>query len=349
MTAGTVVYINGATGNLSTIAKAIATSDATSAQTLGLVQTDIANNGTGLVVVRGILGNLNTSTLTEGQQLYLSPTTAGAYTTTKQYAPNHLVYIGIVTRAHPTLGSIEVAVQNGFEMDELHNVSAQSPANGDTLRWNAATSLWEKSALGTLATQSGTFSGTSSGTNTGDQTALTVANTPAGGIAATTVQAAINELDTEKANLASPTFTGNPLAPTPATTDNDTSIATTAMVQAVANAQWTQPTALAITTAGNSNVAAATAQNRYLTQRVNVTAFTGTATVTLQNTSAIAGDKRRLIVAMPAGFANLIELRNLTSGGTLLATVPMDGALARTWLGYSTFDARTGARFRSRR
>ena len=146
MTAGTVVYINGATGNLPTIAKAIATSDATSAQTLGLVRTSIANNDTGLVVVRGILGNLNTSGLTEGQQLYLSPTTAGTYTTTKQHAPNHLVYIGIVTRAHPTQGSIEVAVQNGFEMDELHNVSAQSPANGDTLRWNAATSLWENSA-----------------------------------------------------------------------------------------------------------------------------------------------------------------------------------------------------------
>jgi hypothetical protein len=338
MTAGTVVYINGSTGNLPTIAKANATSDATSAQTLGLVQTSIANNDTGLVVVRGILGNLSTSGLTEGQQLYLSPTWAGTYTTTKQYAPNHLVYIGIVTRAHSTQGSIEVAVQNGFEMDELHDVSAQSPTNGDTLRWNAATSLWEKSALGTLATQNGTFSGTSSGTNTGDQTALTVANTPAGGIAATTVQAALNELDTEKANLASPTFTGNPLAPTPATTDNDTSIATTAMVQAVANAQWTHPTPLAITAAGNSNVAAATAQNRYLTQRINVTAFTGTATVTLQSASAIAGDKRRFIVSMPAGFANLIELRNLTSGGTLLATVPMDGALARTWVGYSTFD-----------
>ena len=300
MAAGTIVYLNGATGNLPTIAKALATSDATSAQTIGLVQTSIANNGTGLVVVRGIAGNLNTSALTEGQQLYLSPSVAGTYTTTKQFAPNHLVYIGIVTRAHPTQGSIEVAVQNGFEMDELHNVSAQSPTDGDTLRWNSSTSLWEKSALGTLATQSGTF--------------------------------------TDKANLASPTFTGNPLAPTPATTDNDTSIATTAMVQAVANAQWTQPTAIAITAAGNSNVAAATAQNRYLTQRVNVTAFTGTATVTLQSASAIAGDKRRLIVAMPAGFANLIELRNLTSGGTLLATVPMDGALARTWVGYSTFD-----------
>ena len=40
--------------------------------------------------------------------------------------------------------------------------------------------------------------GNTSGTNTGDQTATTVANTPAGNIAATTVQAAINELDSEK-------------------------------------------------------------------------------------------------------------------------------------------------------
>lgn len=39
------------------------------------------------------------------------------------------------------------------------------------------------------------------GTNTGDQTAATVANTPAGNIAATDVQAAINELDSEKAAI----------------------------------------------------------------------------------------------------------------------------------------------------
>lgn len=40
--------------------------------------------------------------------------------------------------------------------------------------------------------------GNTSGTNSGDQTATTVANTPAGTLSATTVQAAINELDTEK-------------------------------------------------------------------------------------------------------------------------------------------------------
>jgi len=54
------------------------------------------------------------------------------------------------------------------------------------------------------------------------------------------------EIDTEfnniatavatKADLASPTFTGNPTAPTPSSSDNDTSIATTAFVQSVVRA-----------------------------------------------------------------------------------------------------------------
>lgn len=52
------------------------------------------------------------------------------------------------------------------------------------------------------------------------------------GLAATDVEGALDELDTEKAPLASPAFTGNPTAPTPATADDDTSIATTAYVKA---------------------------------------------------------------------------------------------------------------------
>ena len=47
--------------------------------------------------------------------------------------------------------------------------------------------------------------------------AAAVTNVPAGGIAATNVQTALNELDTEKANLASPTFTGTVTLPTPFT------------------------------------------------------------------------------------------------------------------------------------
>lgn len=143
---GTVVYISGATGNTPDITKAIATTDGTSAQTLGLVKDDIANNGFGYVVVFGKVGGLDTQALTEGQQLYLSPTVAGGYTTTKPYAPNHLVYIGIVTRSHPNLGTIEVRVQNGFEMDEIHDVVAQNPNDGDVLQYVSSTGLWTKTS-----------------------------------------------------------------------------------------------------------------------------------------------------------------------------------------------------------
>ena len=144
LTKGTIVYISGATGNKPTVTKAIATGDTTSAQTFGFVQENIANNANGYVVVIGDLVGIDTSAFAEGAQLYLSSTTAGTFTTVKQYAPNHLVYVGIITRSHPTLGQIEVNIQNGYELDELHNVAAQSPSNGDILQYVTSTGLWTK-------------------------------------------------------------------------------------------------------------------------------------------------------------------------------------------------------------
>jgi hypothetical protein len=147
LTKGTAVYINGATGQNPTVTKAQANNDTNSAQTLGLMSADLANNSNGYVTIIGLITNINTSAYTDGEQLYLSPTTAGALTATKPYAPNHLVYVAIVEHAHPTQGKLFVKVQNGYELDELHNVSAQSPSNGQTIIYNATTSLWEKGNL----------------------------------------------------------------------------------------------------------------------------------------------------------------------------------------------------------
>lgn len=144
LTKGTVVYINGGHGNLPTVTKALAVGDATSAQTFALVQSDITNMNNGYVVVAGGISNLDTQAYAAGTALYLSGTTAGAYTSTKPYAPIHLVYVGVVVRSHPTQGVIEVKIQNGYELDELHNVSAQSPSDGMIISYVAATSLWTK-------------------------------------------------------------------------------------------------------------------------------------------------------------------------------------------------------------
>jgi hypothetical protein len=151
--AGSIVYISGATGNKPLITLAQANNDANSAQTIGFVKTSIANNGTGFVIVRGELENIDTSALTEGVQLYLSPTVAGSWTTTKPSAPQHLVYVGIVIRSHPTHGTILVAVQNGYELGEIHDVSIGTLANNDLLAYESSTDLWKNktySALGLL-------------------------------------------------------------------------------------------------------------------------------------------------------------------------------------------------------
>ena len=143
LTKGTIVYINGSTGQLSTVAKAIANSDATSAQTLGMISANLNNNSNGYVTIIGLVDNIDTKGYAAGTQLYLSPTVAGEFTDEKPYAPNHLVYIGVVERG-TVQGKIFVKVQNGYELDELHDVSAQSPSNGQTIVYNSTTELWEK-------------------------------------------------------------------------------------------------------------------------------------------------------------------------------------------------------------
>jgi hypothetical protein len=151
LTKGTVVYIIGGQGNLPTVDKALAIGDATSAQTFGIVQSDITNMNNGFVVVAGGIDNIDTQAFPVGTALYLSPTTAGAFTSTKPYAPDHMVYLGVIVRSHPTQGVIEVKIQNGVELYEIHDVSARFPSNKDGIFYNSTTEVWEnKSIAGVL-------------------------------------------------------------------------------------------------------------------------------------------------------------------------------------------------------
>jgi hypothetical protein len=181
LTKGTVVFISGANGNKPIVTKALAVSDALSSRTFGLLQSNILNNGVGFCVVIGDLSGLDTSAFTEGAQLYLSGTVAGTFTETKTLAPTHLVYVGKVTRSHPTQGQIEVQIQNGYELHEIHDVAISSVANNQALVYESATTLWKNKALTTaeVADSSNkryvtdanlTVIGNTSGTNTGDQT-----------------------------------------------------------------------------------------------------------------------------------------------------------------------------------
>jgi microcystin-dependent protein len=144
---GKVVYVVGSSGTNKTVRYALATSDATSARTFGVVSETVSGGAKGFITTQGLLENLNTIGLTEGAAIWVSPTTAGELTTTKPIAPDHLVLVGWCIRSHATTGVIFVHVVNGFELDELHDVQIISPTNNQVVQYESATSLWKNKTL----------------------------------------------------------------------------------------------------------------------------------------------------------------------------------------------------------
>lgn len=207
---GTIVYTSGANGIHTQVTPANNSSDATSARTLGWMAETVQNNGEGLCMVEGYIDGLNTHGLTEGAQLYLSNVNGG-FTATKPVAPNHLVYVGVVAKASTGNGRVYVKVQNGYELDELHNVLITSPANNEVLTYESSTGLWKNKVnaadgVTSLTALSPLTGGTitSTGSIGLDQTALSITQSQ--------VTDLVSDLSA-KAPSASPTFTGTVTTP----------------------------------------------------------------------------------------------------------------------------------------
>jgi hypothetical protein len=185
LTIGTVVYLDAQQGDRATVKRASNTGDATSAKTLGVVAENIPANSDGLVTTLGYLEKVNTSAFTAGQTLYLGAT-AGTFTATKPYAPNHLVYVGVVVRANAGNGIIYVRCQNGYELNEIHDVQITSPTTGDILMRNGS-SLWINTpqtsitSVGTITT--GTWSGLFGSVSGANLTSLNATNLSSGTVA----------------------------------------------------------------------------------------------------------------------------------------------------------------------
>ena len=150
VTTGQAVYISGASGGNKLITKAIASGESTSSKTIGLVVQNLAHNGFGYVVTEGLIDvNLAAGTAAEGDPVWLSPTTPGGLVyglANKPSAPNHMVFLGYVTDINGgTIAQIYVKVQNGFELEELHNVAISSPTSKHSIFWNGY--LWVNRAI----------------------------------------------------------------------------------------------------------------------------------------------------------------------------------------------------------
>jgi hypothetical protein len=150
LTKGQIVYLSGATGNRPNAVLSQANAESTSSKTIGWVTVNINNNSDGFIAVSGSAHDLNTSAFTAGDALWLSPTVAGAMTATKPTQPDHAVFIGYCARSHPTQGRIVFKIQNGYELQDLHNVLITSVADNEGLFYESSTSLWKNKTIATV-------------------------------------------------------------------------------------------------------------------------------------------------------------------------------------------------------
>lgn len=135
---GSVVYVSGSNGTNMLIALADADTEVTSSKTMGITASAIANGSEGYVITEGLLAGLNTNTATAGQSVWLSSTAGQFVYGAPPAKPAHSVYLGVVTRVQQNNGEIFVKVQNGYELNELHDVNAGSPASNDFLKYNGS-------------------------------------------------------------------------------------------------------------------------------------------------------------------------------------------------------------------
>lgn len=253
------VRITGAQGQRMKVDLAQATTDGLSAETIGLVTETIANNQEGFVTTSGLVRNINTTgslqseTWADGDVLYLSPTVAGRITKVKPTAPNHLIIIGYVVYAHATQGTIFVKVNNGYELDELHNVNITSEANEDFLQYESSTQLWKNvqltfaliiSKLGFTPYNATNPSGYQTASQVQTIADAKIVQTIINGVTTTAPsQDAVFDALALKANdnavvhvtgaetiAGVKTFSSSPIAPTSATGTNTTELATTQFV-----------------------------------------------------------------------------------------------------------------------
>lgn len=140
ITNGSVVRITGATGNRPTIALAQANAVATASETIAVATQDITNNSDGFVTSFGAVRDIDTSSFSAGDIIWLSDLTPGGLTATMPAIP---VRIGVVTVSNANNGVIAVDLRSDVSTYEL--ASDPSAVGGfDDAEWRTDLDVYSK-------------------------------------------------------------------------------------------------------------------------------------------------------------------------------------------------------------
>jgi len=148
---GTAVYISGAPGSspIAYIEKASNTNYAQSSRVLGLATETIADQAYGFACVMGVVNDVNTSSFSVGDVVYLSGT-AGTLTAVAPTPPSIKVAVGIVLQSHSSNGRIIVRPLFFPRPEDLSNVNVSAMAVGDVLMRNNSDN-WQNEQVYTKA------------------------------------------------------------------------------------------------------------------------------------------------------------------------------------------------------
>ena len=106
---GSLVYISGESGGVPTIALADASDRTKSLGTIGAATHSIENGTVGIATTAGTINDVDTSTFTAGDIIYLSAETPGFYTNVRPSSPNYAVKVGQVsTSAEDGSGEVQI-------------------------------------------------------------------------------------------------------------------------------------------------------------------------------------------------------------------------------------------------
>jgi hypothetical protein len=151
---GAAVAVDGASSNRLRVKPCDATVGGDGCATLGVAMNDIPSPGFGFVSTFGLLrdfdtGNIIGGGVAPGVELFIS-STPGVLSTQPQASPGRRVTVGYVVTTGNN-GSIFVTVRRGLTVNELDNVLAANPADGQVLRYSTADARYNLSTLGTAA------------------------------------------------------------------------------------------------------------------------------------------------------------------------------------------------------
>lgn len=150
ITKGQVVYVTGADGTNALIGLSSASAESGSSKTLGIAANTMTQNEFGYVIENGQLSNIDTSAATAGSSVWLGNTPGSYVFNSPPAEPSHSVYLGVVTKANPSTGEILVKVQNGYELDELHDVFVGGVSTALPLVYSSTSSGWIAQALSSV-------------------------------------------------------------------------------------------------------------------------------------------------------------------------------------------------------